>query len=438
MYFKQEKIRYEGPTSTNPLAFKYYDPTEIVAGKPMEQQLRFAMSYWHTLTAMGTDPFGNQTMFRHWDNETDPFKKAKNRVEAGFECMEKLGLKYFCFHDRDIVPEGATLQQSNDLLDKIVDVIELEMKRTGIKLLWGTTNAFSHPRFVHGAATSPNADIFAYTAAQVKKAMEITHRLGGLGYVFWGGREGYETLLNTNMTLELENLARLLKMAVNYADEIGFSGEFFIEPKPMEPTKHQYDFDAATVIGFLRANNLADRFKLNLETNHATLAGHTFAHEISIATGNKMLGTIDINYGDVLLGWDTDQFPTNIYDAVLTMYEILTYGGLPNGGFNFDAKVRRGSFEDDDLFMAYIAGMDTYAKGLKIAAKLLEDGVLEDFISNRYKSYSEGIGAKITNNEVNFNDLETYVIENEANFSNNSGRQEMLEAIVNQYIYQTK
>jgi len=352
--------------------------------------------------------------------------------------MEKLGLKYFCFHDRDIVPEGATLNKSNELLDGIVGIIEAEMKRTGIKLLWGTTNAFSHPRFVHGAATSPNADAFAYAGAQVKKALEITHRLGGEGYVFWGGREGYETLLNTNIKFEQDNYARLLKMTVDHADKIRFTGDFFIEPKPMEPTKHQYDFDASTVIGFLKMHSLDTRFKLNLETNHATLAGHTFHHELAVAREYNMLGSIDINYGDVLLGWDTDQFPTNIYDSVLTMYEVLKNNGLRKGGLNFDAKVRRGSFEDDDLFLSYIAGMDTYAKGLKVAAKLLEDGILEDFKNKRYESYNSGIGSKILSGSTSLEELSHYVEANEQNFKNTSGRQEMLEMVLNKYIFETR
>lgn len=438
MYFKQDKIQYLGAASKEPFAFKYYNADEVVAGKPMSEHLKFAMSYWHTLTAMGVDPFGMETMFRPWDDTNDAMEQAKARVYAGFEFMEKLGLKYFCFHDKDIAPLGKTITETNANLDVIVDIIEAEMQRTGIKLLWGTTNAFSHPRFLHGAATSPNADVFAYAAAQVKKAMDITKRLGGEGYVFWGGREGYETLLNTDMKREQKHLAGFLQMAADYADEIGFDGGLFIEPKPKEPTKHQYDFDAATVIGFLKTYGLDARFKLNLETNHATLAGHTFHHEIQVAIQNGLLGSIDINYGDVLLGWDTDQFPTNIYDAVLTMYELLKLGGLPQGGLNFDAKVRRGSFTEEDLLLAYIAGMDTYAKGLKVASKLLEDGVLEQFIAERYASYDSGIGAKIEAGTTNLNELADYVVAHEAELKNQSGRQEWLEATLNQYIFETK
>ncbi len=437
-YFKVEKINYEGNGSTNPFAFKEYNKEQVVLGKTMAEHFKFAMSYWHTFNAMGTDVFGGATMTREWDQTDDIIERAKSRVYASFEFMEKLGLEYFCFHDVDILPEFGTISEYQAALTEIVDVIEGEMKRTGIKLLWGTTNAFSHPRFVHGAATSCNPEVFAYTASQIKFAMDITKRLGGLGYVFWGGREGYETLLNTKMKFELDNFARMLTMARDYAKEIGFDGQLLIEPKPMEPTKHQYDYDAHTVIGFLNAYNLADDFKLNLEINHATLAGHTMHHECVIARENNMLGSIDANYGDVMLGWDTDQFPTNIYDAVLTMYEILKNGGLPVG-INFDAKVRRASFEDDDLFLAYIAGMDTFAKGLKVAAKLLEDGVLEEFINDKYAGYNEGLGQKIVNNEMNFETLSAYIKERDGVITpNTSGRQEYLEAIVNQYIYNTK
>lgn len=438
MYFSQDKIKYEGPQSSNPFAFKYYNENDLVGDKTMAEHLKFSLSYWHTLTGMGSDPFGLETMQRHWDQEQDPYKRAEVRVYAAFEMMEKLGLRYFCFHDRDIVPEGLTITQSNELLDRIVVVIKSEMKRTGIKLLWGTTNAFSNKRFVHGASTSPNADVFAYAAAQVKKAIEITHDLGGEGYVFWGGREGYETLLNTDYQLEQDNLARFLSMAVAYGDKIGFSGAYLIEPKPKEPTKHQYDFDAATVIGFLKTYGLDTRFNLNLEANHATLAGHTFHHEVVVAAANGMLGSLDANEGDLLLGWDTDQFPTNIYTAVLVMYEVLKYGGLKQGGLNFDAKLRRASFEDDDLLLGYIAGMDTYAHALKVAHRLLSDGVLENFKTSRYSSYQTGIGLKITKNEVGVEELASYVQDNEHKFSNSSGRQEMLEMILNQYIFETK
>ncbi len=429
------EILYEGPDSTNELAFKYYDAEKVIAGKKMKDHFRFAMSYWHTMTGGGVDPFGNATMDRPY-NELDGMDLAKARVEAAFELMSKLGIEYFCFHDLDIAPEGNSLKEKYANLDIMVDLIEEKMNETGIKCLWGTTNAFSHPRFMHGAATSPNADVFAFAAAQVKKAMEITHRLGGVNYVFWGGREGYETLLNTDMALEQDNLARFLKMAVDYKYKIGFAGQLLIEPKPKEPTKHQYDFDAGTVIGFLRKYGLENDFKLNIEANHATLAGHTFQHDLMVSRINGLLGSIDANQGDMLLGWDTDQFPTNIYDATLCMYEVLKNGGIKPGGLNFDAKVRRGSYKPDDLFIAYIVGMDTFAKGLLVADKLLEDGVLEKFIADRYSSYKGGIGWDIVNGTTDFEKLAEYAMEHDQ-ITNASGRQEMLEDIVNRYIYKS-
>ncbi|MCD6482173.1 MAG: xylose isomerase [Candidatus Izimaplasma sp.] len=429
------KVKYEGSKSHNPFAFKYYNAEEVILGKKMKEHLKFSMAYWHTMTGQGQDPFGSGTMQRPWDdNETDDLEKAKVRVKVAFEFMEKLGLEYFCFHDRDIAPEGKTLKESNENLDVIVNLIEQEMKRTGIKLLWGTANLFFNKRFVNGASTSPNADVFAFSAAQVKKALEVTKRLNGSGYTFWGGREGYETLLNTDMALEQDNFARFLQMAVDYAKEIGFKGQFYIEPKPKEPTKHQYDFDSATVISFLRKYNLDKHFKLNIETNHATLATHTMNHELRLAFDNDMLGSVDANQGDLLLGWDTDQFPTNIYDATLVMYEILRGGGLKTGGLNFDAKVRRCSFEKNDLLAAHIAGMDTYAAGLRIAAKLLEDQVFENNLKERYRSFNEGIGKKIVSNEVGFKELEEYVFNKKELTENESGKQELLEAILNQYI----
>lgn len=434
MYFKQDKIPYEGSKSTNPFAFKYYNAEEVILGKKMKDHLKFAMAYWHTMSAEGQDMFGEGTMQRHWDQGLDPLERAKVRVKVAFEFMEKLGLEYFCFHDADIAPAGESLEETNRNLDIIVDEIEKEMQRTGIKLLWGTANAFSHKRYVNGASTSPNADIFAYAASQVKKAMEITHRLGGAGYVFWGGREGYETLLNTDMKFEQDNFARFLKMAVDYAKEIGFEGQFYIEPKPKEPTKHQYDFDSATVVSFLRKYKLDDYFKLNIETNHATLAMHTMQHELRFAADNDMLGSIDANQGDLLLGWDTDQFPTDIYDATLVMYEVLRSGGLTTGGLNFDAHVRRPSFNEEDLLLAHIVGMDTYAAGLRRAAKLWEDKVFEENLKKRYRSYQEGIGQKIVQNQVGFKELEQYVLDKKELDANESGKQELLEAILNQYI----
>ncbi len=429
------RISFEGSDSNNPLAFKYYDANKIVAGKKMKDHLRFAMSYWHTMTGQGQDPFGSPTMERPYNNLSG-MELSKARVKAAFELMDKLSIGYFCFHDLDISPEGKSLQEKYDNLDIIVDLILEKMDETGIKCLWGTTNAFSHPRFVHGASTSPNADVFAFAAAQVKKAMEITKKLGGENYVFWGGREGYETLLNTDMGLELDNLARFLTMARDYAKKIGFTGQLLIEPKPMEPTKHQYDFDASTVLSFLRKYNLQDDFKLNIEANHATLAGHTFHHEIYTSRINNALGSIDANQGDLLLGWDTDQFPTNIYDSTLCMYEVLKQGGIAPGGLNFDSKVRRGSFQPDDLFISYIVGMDTFAKGLLVANNLLEDKVLENFITNRYASYNKGVGKEIIDGTTDFEKLATYALEHDQ-IKNVSGRQELLEDIVNRYIYKS-
>jgi xylose isomerase len=361
-------------------------------------------------------------------------KMAKNKVDAGFEFMQKLGIEYFCFHDLDIAYPCEKLSDFHEALDEISDYMLEKMKETGIKCLWGTSNLFNHKRFVHGAATSCNADAFAYAAASVKKAIDITKKLGGENYVFWGGREGYETLLNTKTDLELDNFARFLQMAVDYAKKIGFKGQFLIEPKPKEPTKHQYDFDTQTVLGFLRKYNLEKYFKVNIEANHATLAGHTFQHELNMARINGALGSIDANQGDMLLGWDTDQFPTNIYDATMAMYEVILAGGLNPGGLNFDAKVRRSSFEDEDLAYAYIAGMDTFAKGLKIASKLINDKVFVNFVKERYKSFESPLGLKIKNKNTSFKELEAYALANKK-IQNESGHQEMLEAILNQYIY---
>ena len=429
------KIKYEGAASDNPLAYKYYNADEVIGGKTMKDHLRFAVAYWHTFAAAGADMFGAGSYQRSWDG-MDPMDAAKVKVEANFEFAEKLGVPFFCFHDRDISPEGDTLAETNKRLDIIVAAIKERMKSSDVKLLWGTTNAFGNPRFMHGASTSPNADVFAYAAAQVKKAMEITKDLGGQNYVFWGGREGYETLLNTDLKLEQDNLARFLRMAVDYAKEIGFDGQFLIEPKPKEPTKHQYDFDATTVIGFLKTYGLDPYFKLNIEANHATLAGHTFQHELAIARINNMLGSIDANQGDMLLGWDTDQFPTNIYDTTLAMLEVIRAGGFTKGGLNFDAKVRRGSFQPDDLFLGHIAGMDTFAKGLKVAYKIVEDGKMDAFIADRYSSYTTGIGKDIVSGKVGFKELEQYALT--AEVKNKSGRQEMLESMLNQYILETK
>ncbi|PFK54683.1 xylose isomerase [Priestia megaterium] len=432
-YFESaNKVLYEGKDSKNPLAFKYYNPDEVVGGKTMKDQLRFSVAYWHTFTADGTDPFGAATMQRSWDRY-DGMDLAKARVEAAFQLFETLNVPFFAFHDRDVAPEGSTLQETNKNLDVIVTMIKEYMQTSNVKLLWNTANMFTNPRFVHGAATSCNADVFAYAAAQVKKGLETAKELGAENYVFWGGREGYETLLNTNLQLELDNLARFMYMAVDYATEIGYMGQFLIEPKPKEPTTHQYDTDAATTISFLRQYGLDKYFKLNLEANHATLAGHTFEHELRVARVQGLLGSVDANQGDPLLGWDTDEFPTDLYSTTLAMYEILQNGGLGSGGLNFDAKVRRGSFEQDDLLYAHVAGMDAFARGLKVAHKLVEDRVFENVINERYSSFKEGIGLEIVEGKANFHTLEQYAFKN-PNIVNKSGRQERLKAILNQYI----
>jgi len=427
------KIRYEGRESDNPLAFKFYNPDEVILGKTMREHLRFAVAYWHSFTGEGNDPFGVGTNIRGWNQYTG-MDLAKARVDACFELLDLLDVDYFCFHDRDIAPEGETLQETNRNLDAIVARIGEQMKATGKKLLWNTANMFTNPRFVHGAATTCNADVFAYAAAQVKKALEHGKELGAENYVFWGGREGYETLLNTDMKLELDNLARFMHMAVDYAREIGFDAQFLIEPKPKEPTKHQYDFDAATALAFLHNYGLKPHFKLNIEANHATLAGHTFEHELRVARINGVLGSIDANQGDMLLGWDTDEFPTDLYSTTLAMYEILqNEGGIGRGGVNFDAKVRRASFEPIDLVYAHIAGMDSFARGLKVAARLIEDRALESFVEKRYASFQSGIGAEIVSGKANFHTLEAYALQNKP-IVNESGRLELIKSVLNRYL----
>ena len=427
------KIVYEGPQSDNPLAFRWYNPTEMIEGKTMRDHLRFTVCYWHSLRGTGSDPFGGGTMQRPWDDGSESVENACKRTEAAFELFEKLDAPYYAFHDRDVSPEGANLKETNANFDKVADALEAQQERTGIKLLWGTANMFSHPRYMHGAATTCNADVYAYCAAQVKKAIEVTHRLGGENYVFWGGREGYQNLYNTDMKRELDHLAKFFHMAVDFAKEIGFTGQFLIEPKPKEPTKHQYDSDAAACLNFLRAYDLKDHFKLNIETNHATLAGHSMMHELEYAGMQDALGSIDANTGDLLLGWDTDQFPTDYYLTTQIMLSLLKYGLSP-GGVNFDAKVRRESFEPIDLFHAHIGGMDAFAKGLKVAAAIRADNALDGFIKNRYASFDSGIGEKIESGSVGFAELESYMLEKGEADANASGRQEMLEHLVNRYL----
>ena len=434
-YFPEvSKIEYDGPKSKNPLAFHHYNPEEQIEGQSMRDLFRFSVAYWHTLRGGGGDPFGPGTAVRPWEDGTDSLDMAKKRVEVAFEFIEKLGVPFYCFHDRDVAPEGANLKETHKNLDAIVKLLKEHQQKTGIKLLWGTANLFSNPRFMHGAATSCNADVFAYSAAQVKKAIEVTHELGGENYVFWGGREGYQNLYNTDMARELSHLARFMHLAHDYAKSIGFGGQFLFEPKPKEPTKHQYDFDAAACLNFIGRNGLDGVVKLNIETNHATLAGHTMMHELEYARIHDALGSIDANTGDPLLGWDTDQFPTDIYLSTQIMLVILKQGGLGSGGTNFDAKVRRESFEPVDLFHAHIGGMDAFARGAKIAAAIRKDGVLDDFVKTRYASYDTGVGAEIESGRATFATLEKYMLDKGEADKNPSGRQEMLENVINMYL----
>jgi xylose isomerase len=409
-------IRYEGPDSRNPLAFKHYNPDELIEGKTMKEHLRFSVVYWHTMRCAGADMFGWGTAQRPWELGEGTVKQAQHRVQCFFEFVEKLGAPYYAFHDRDVAPHGKTLKQSNRNLDAVAKVLKREQQRTG-----------------HGAATSCNADVFAYAGAQVKKALEVTHELGGAGYVFWGGREGYSTLWNTDMKRELDHLAKFLHMAVAYKRKIGFKGQLYIEPKPKEPTKHQYDSDAAACLNFLRQYDLIDHLQLNLETNHATLAGHTMQHELEVAGGANALGSIDANTGDLLLGWDTDQFPTDIYLTTQCMLSIMKYGGLATGGVNFDAKVRRESNQPVDLFHAHIGGMDAFARGLRIASEIRKDGRLARFVENRYRSWDTGIGARIENGRIGLAQLEAHALRH-GEPKNESGAQEYLENLINEFL----
>ncbi len=428
-----QKIKFEGPKSRNPLSFKHYNADEVVAGKTMREQLRFGVAYWHAMRNTLADPFGAGTSQKPWDDGTNSVANAQKRAHVCFEFMEKLGIDYYCFHDRDVAPECDTLAESNKAFDAVADTLEQLQKDTGKKLLWGTACLFAHPRYNQGAATSPNANVFAYGAAQVKKALEVTHRLGGEGYTFWGGREGYATLWNTNMKREMDHLAAFLHMAVAHKKKIGFQGPFYIEPKPREPSTHQYDSDSAACLNFLREYGLMEHFKLNIETNHATLAGHSMRHELEVALAANALGSIDANTGDELIGWDTDQFPTNIYLTTQIMLVLLKMGGFTTGGLNFDAKVRRESFEPVDLFHAHIGGMDTFARGLKTAAAIIEDGRLGNLLKQRYSTFDSGIGAQIERGEVGFEELEAYTLKNGEPMLA-SGRQEMLENLINEFI----
>jgi xylose isomerase len=434
-YFPEvaDTVKFEGRTSKNPLAFKHYDPNKIVGGKSMREHLRFAVCYWHTFKGTGSDPFGIGTAVRSWEAAPDPIQRAKDTMDAAFEFFTKLGVDYWCFHDRDIAPEGQTFTESANNLSTIVDYALEKQKETGVKLLWGTANLFSNPRYQAGASTNPDPHVFAYAAAQVKHAIDATYKLGGLGYTFWGGREGYDTIKNTKMQQEREQFARLLHMAVDYKKSIGFEGQFYIEPKPMEPTKHQYDSDTEACLNFLREFDLMDHLKLNLETNHATLAGHTMQHEMRAAREAGILGSIDANTGDELIGWDTDQFPTNVYLTTEIVLELLLAGGFTTGGLNFDAKVRRQSHETVDLFYAHIGGMDAFARGLEIAQAIIDDGRLQQLVDDRYRGWTEDFGQSVLAGKSSLQACETLVL-SKGEPTRASGRQEYVENLINEFI----
>ncbi len=427
------KIAYEGPKSKEPFSFKHYNPGELVEGKPMSEHLRFAAAYWHVMRNQLADPFGGGTALMPWDDGTNSVANAQKRVRVFFEFLEKTGIDHYCFHDRDVAPELETLAESNAALDAVADTLAEEQARTGKKLLWGTACLFAHPRFAQGAATSPSLPVYAHAAAQVKKALEVTHRLGGGGYVFWGGREGYSTLWNTDMKRELDHLAAFLHMAVAHKKDIGFDGPFWIEPKPREPSTHQYDSDAAACLNFLREYGLLDEFELNIETNHATLAGHTMKHELTVAAAAGKLGSIDANRGDELVGWDTDQFPTDLYLALDVMLVVLGMGGFKAGGLNFDAKRRRESHTPEDLFHAHIGGMDTFARGLKMAAAVRADGRLADFVTQRYATWDSPLGQKIEQGKASLAELDKVALGQPAP-TLASGGQEYLENLVNEFV----
>jgi len=428
-----EPIKYEGADSRTPLAFKHYNAGEKIAGKTMSEHLRFAACYWHTMKNGGGDPFGPGTRHMPWNEAADPMQAAEDTMHAMFEFLSKIGIDFWCFHDRDIAPEADTLSESNKRLDRIVKLAKKLQKDHNKKLLWGTANLFSHPRYMSGASTSPSPHVFAHAAAQVKQAMEATVELKGAGYVFWGGREGYDTLLNSDMGREFDHLGTFLHMAVDYKKKIGLRGPFYIEPKPKEPTKHQYDSDAGACHAFLQKYDLIEHFKLNIEANHATLAGHSFHHELEYAAGNNILGSIDANRGDTLLGWDTDQFPVDLYDTTLAMFTLLKHGGFTTGGLNFDAKVRRQSTDPIDLFHAHIGGMDAFARGLKAADRMIKDNRIGQFIDERYKDWNGDLGRKIEKRKIGFEQLAKLAEERNIQ-SIPSGRQEMIENILNEYI----
>ena len=430
-----EPIRYHGPDAQPTLGFRYYDKNRVVRGKKMEDHLRMAVCYWHTFVWNGFDVFGAGTFTRAWHRDGDAIELAKEKAAAAFELFEKLGVPFFCFHDRDVAPEGRSLAESNDILDRIVDVLGTEMERTGVKLLWGTANLFSNPRYMGGAATNPDPEVFAYAAAQVKKALEVTKKLGGANYVLWGGREGYETLLNTDMKRELDQLGRFMHLVAEHKHKIGFTGPLLIEPKPREPTKHQYDYDTAAVYAFFQRYGLStDDFRVNIEANHATLAGHSFEHEVAYALANGVFGSIDMNRGDPQLGWDTDQFGNDIAELSLVVARIVAAGGFTTGGFNFDAKVRRQSIDPADLFHGHVGGMDNLARALLIADKMLSDGKLQAIVDERYAGWKEGLGRDILAGKATLEQLSERVLAQKIDPKPRSGRQEMLENLVNKYV----
>ncbi|HUX93659.1 MAG TPA: xylose isomerase [Ignavibacteriaceae bacterium] len=433
-YFKGiDQIKYEGKDSRNTLAFKWYDADKVVAGKTMQEYLRFATAYWHSFCNTGGDPFGPGTKNYQWNNSDDSVKEAKAKMDAAFEFITKIGTPFYCFHDFDIIDEGSSIAESDKRINIMVEYAKEKQAASGVKLLWGTSNLFSNPRYMNGAATNPDFNVIAYAGTQVKRAIDATIELGGENYVFWGGREGYFSLLNTDMKREKEHLATFLKLARDYARNKGFKGTFLIEPKPMEPTKHQYDFDTETVIGFLNKHGLENDFKLNIEVNHATLAGHTFQHELQAAADSGLLGSIDANRGDYQNGWDTDQFPVNVYETVEAMLVILQAGGFKNGGINFDAKTRRNSTDPEDIFIAHISGMDTFARALIIADKVLNESDYRKLRNNRYSSFDKGAGADFEKGKMSLNDLRMHA-EKTGEPLQISGKQELYEAILNQMI----
>ncbi len=432
-FSRGEPVRYEGPKSGSELAFRWYDPDALVMGKRMEDQLRFAVCYWHSFSWPGTDPFGGETFLRPWQGAGDPMALARQKADVAFEMFRLLSVPFFTFHDRDIAPEGETLAATNQRLGEMGEVLARKMEESGVKLLWGTANLFSHRRYMAGAASNPDPEIFAYAAAQVKAALELTHALGGQNYVMWGGREGYETLLNTDLKRELRQLGRFLNLVVEHKHKIGFDGPILIEPKPMEPTKHQYDFDVATVYGFLKANGLEGEVKVNIEQNHAILAGHSFEHEIALAAALGLFGSLDINRGDYQSGWDTDQFAMNGPELALSLYHVLKAGGFTTGGLNFDAKIRRQSIDSDDLLHAHVASMDACAKGLLAAARMIEDGKLGRAVEERYAKWEEPTHRAVLSGKLSLEEIAAEA-ERRPEPRPVSGRQERLEALVNRYV----